>query len=138
MLFCIIALVTFGDLLQIQYDYNAGSPGSQVSAVHRVVPREIARSCLPLLLLRFAAQLQDVGCVTQCPAQEYDPWHPPFLRCFPSQLNGVLAATFVASITTVGLILMSFFLLVSQLARRCLQTAQCSGRMTADGIVEVT
>ncbi|KAL4438003.1 hypothetical protein ABPG77_004224 [Micractinium sp. CCAP 211/92] len=57
-LFCIIALVTFGDLLQIQYDYNAGSPGSQ--------------------------------------------------------LNGVLAATFIGSITTVGLILMSFFLLVKK------------------------
>lgn len=30
-LFCIISLVTFGELVQIQYDNNAGSPGSQAS-----------------------------------------------------------------------------------------------------------
>ncbi|KAL4425622.1 hypothetical protein ABPG75_009638 [Micractinium tetrahymenae] len=57
-LFCIISLVTFGDLAQIQYDWSAGSPGSQI--------------------------------------------------------NGVMAATFIAPITTVGLILMSFFLLVKK------------------------
>lgn len=36
-LFCIMSLVTFGDLLQIQYDENAGSPGSQARvALHGV------------------------------------------------------------------------------------------------------
>ncbi len=112
MLFSIISLVTFGDLLQIQYDYNAGSPGSQVSAVHPAVPGgTLAFSALALLLL--AAQLCNAGSQFQAlPNTPLAASSSPC--CCPSQLNGVLAATIVTPIITVGLILMSFFLLVRQ------------------------